>query len=89
MVMQIAEFFIQPMYRRRAVGTAAIIQLWRRFPGQWEVQVLSDHRAASAFWKRGIALYARPDWSVTEIAALDGQRLLFHFEIELSDANRR
>lgn len=53
----IAEFFVLPGYRRRGVGTVTAHQVWRQFPGAWEVRVMESNGAARSFWERAIAAF--------------------------------
>jgi predicted acetyltransferase len=53
-----AEFFILRGYRGRGVGCEVAREVWRRFPGAWEVRVMKSNRAACAFWKRVISGFA-------------------------------
>jgi predicted acetyltransferase len=79
-VMQLAEFFIQPQYRRQGIGHTAAVALWKQFPGRWELQVMKDNRPAIEFWRNCIHAQAQV-WHVDEIIADDGPRLFFHFEV--------
>jgi predicted acetyltransferase len=49
-----AEFFILRGHRRSGVGTTAAHEVWKRFPGQWEVRVMESNHAASHFWQQAI-----------------------------------
>lgn len=49
-VWDMAEFFVIRSLRRRGVGAQAAHQLWRRFPGAWQVRVMQSNRAALRFW---------------------------------------
>jgi predicted acetyltransferase len=60
-VWDVAEFFIVRGHRRHGAGLAAIHQIWRRFPGRWEVRVMPSNRAAYHFWERAIALFTGED----------------------------
>lgn len=53
-VWDVAEFFIVRGFRRLGLGTKAAQEIWRRFPGQWEVRVIDRNRQAQAFWARAI-----------------------------------
>lgn len=79
-VMQVAEFFIKPEYRRQGIGQAAAAALWKQFPGRWELQVMKGNRAAIEFWSTCVKAQAQ-GWHMNEILADDGQRLCFHFEV--------
>ena len=39
-VWDMAEFFVLRGYRRRGIGTQIAHEVWRRFPGAWEVRVM-------------------------------------------------
>lgn len=56
-VWDLAEFFVLRGYRRRRVGTRAAHEVWRRFPGQWEVRVLQSNASARDFWTRAITAF--------------------------------
>ena len=51
----IAEFFILRGYRRRGIGTQIAHEVWRRFPGNWQVRVMEINPSAIRFWERAIA----------------------------------
>jgi predicted acetyltransferase len=53
-----AEFFILRGYRRRGIGTRAAHEVWRRFPGPWEVRVMQANASAQQFWAGAIATFA-------------------------------
>ena len=54
-VWDMVEFFVLRGYRRRGIGTQIAHEVWRRFPGQWEVRVMHSNAPARAFWKHAIA----------------------------------
>jgi predicted acetyltransferase len=49
-VWDVAEFFIVRRYRKRGVGATVAQEIWRRFPGAWEVRVAESNAPARAFW---------------------------------------
>jgi|SRR5580698_9051024 predicted acetyltransferase len=57
-VWDVAEFFILRAYRRRGIGTQAAHQVWRRFPGPWEVRVMQANVSAQQFWAGAIATFS-------------------------------
>jgi predicted acetyltransferase len=57
MVWDMAEFFILRAYRRRGIGTDVAHQVWRRFPGAWEVRVMESNNSAYQFWERTISAF--------------------------------
>jgi predicted acetyltransferase len=56
-VWDMAEFFVLRGYRRHGVGTAVAHQVWRRFPGLWQVRVMQSNRDARRFWDHAIAAF--------------------------------
>ena len=58
-VWDMAEFFVLRGCRRRGIGTLAAQEVWRRFPGLWEVRVMRSNPTASLFWKQAISDFIR------------------------------
>lgn len=56
-VWDVAEFFIARGHRRHGVGMNAAHEVWRKFPGRWEVRVTPRNQAGRAFWQRAIAAF--------------------------------
>src|SRR5215471_16609662 len=54
-VWDMVEFFLLRGYRRLGVGTKVAHEIWRRFPGKWEVRVIERNQRALSFWKGAIA----------------------------------
>ena len=57
-VWDMAEFFVIRGYRGRGVGTAVAHEVWRRFPGRWEIRVMQANKPARQFWEHAIKAYA-------------------------------
>jgi len=55
MVWDVVEFFVLRGYRRRGIGTRIAHEVWRRFPGQWEVRVMESNLVARDFWAHAIS----------------------------------
>jgi predicted acetyltransferase len=56
-VWDMAEFFVLRRYRRLGVGTKIAQEIWRRFPGRWEVRVLETNQPAVTFWQAAITSF--------------------------------
>jgi len=56
-VWDMAEFFVVRGYRRRGVGTQIAHEVWKRFPGAWEVRVMPANVSALVFWAHAIARF--------------------------------
>ena len=54
-VFQVAEFFVKPKYRRCGIGRAAATNIWQRFPGRWELQVMSRMTPLCSFGNDALA----------------------------------
>jgi predicted acetyltransferase len=57
-VWDVAEFFVVRRYRRRRIGTEIAHEIWRQFPGLWEVRVMEANRSARDFWEHAITAFA-------------------------------
>ena len=56
-VWDMAEFFVIRGYRRRGIGTQIAHEVWKRFPGAWEVRVMESNIPAYYFWARAISRF--------------------------------
>jgi predicted acetyltransferase len=56
-VWDMTEFFVLRGYRRRGIGTHIAHEMWRRFPGLWEVHVMESNIWAHEFWALTIAAF--------------------------------
>lgn len=56
-VWDMAEFFVIRGYRRRRIGTQVAHEVWRRFPGRWEIRVMQKNEAAQRFWQGAISSF--------------------------------
>lgn len=78
---QVAEFYIRPDSRRLGIGRSAVLEIWKLFPGQWELQVHKRNTAAIQFWVSCIEAETSDNLQLQEIVANDGRRLQFDFRI--------
>jgi predicted acetyltransferase len=79
-VWDMAEFFIIRGYRRRGMGTEVAHEVWRRFPGQWEVRVVKTNDMAKEFWDRAITRYIREADNPVSVEKDGKSWYLFSFE---------
>ena len=56
-VWDMAEFFVLHRYRRRGIGTYIAHEVWRQFPGAWELRVMESNVPAHQFWERAISAF--------------------------------
>lgn len=56
-VWDVAEFFVLRAYRRRSVGTVVAHELWRRWPGRWQVRVMQANEAGCRFWEKTVRTF--------------------------------
>jgi predicted acetyltransferase len=57
-VWDMAEFFVLRRCRKQGIGAAVAREVWRRFPGSWEVRVLANNQPARRFWEAAIRSFA-------------------------------
>jgi predicted acetyltransferase len=56
-VWDMAEFFVIRGFRRRHIGTDVAVEVWRQFPGRWEIRVMESNQSAFCFWERATAAF--------------------------------
>jgi predicted acetyltransferase len=56
-VWDMAEFFIVRGCRRRGIGTHVAQEVWKQFPGTWEVRVMESNIPACRFWASAVSLF--------------------------------
>jgi predicted acetyltransferase len=76
LVWDLAEFFVLRGYRRHGVGTTASHQVWRRFPGLWQVRVMRSNRDGHRFWDHAIAAFTG---QTIESAVVEKNGKLWHY----------
>jgi predicted acetyltransferase len=83
-VWDMTEFFILRGYRGRGIGTAAAHQVWKRFPGRWQVRVMATNEPAYRFWHHAVKSFAGDDFLVTDYqqAGKDWHRLSFESKLK-------
>ena len=59
----IGGFFVARAYRRRGYGAAMAREVFRRFPGAWQVLQVRRNPAAQSFWRRVIGEYTGSRYS--------------------------
>jgi predicted acetyltransferase len=79
------EFFVIRRYRRRGIGTHIAHEVWRRFPGTWEVRVMESNTVAFHFWERAISGFAGEVARPTRIKKDDEDWNLFSFESKATE----
>ena len=87
LVWDMAEFFVMRRHRRRGVGRAVAQEIWRRFPGPWEVRVLESYLPAQAFWEAAVQGFAGSAAGVPVSVDRGGKRWRV-FSFVSSDAGR-
>jgi predicted acetyltransferase len=51
------EFHVLRAYRRAGYGLAMAWEVFDRYPGAWQIEVIGPNLAAQAFWRRAVDLY--------------------------------
>jgi predicted acetyltransferase len=79
-IWDMAEFFIIRGARRRGLGTQVVQQVWKRFPGPWEVRVIESNTAAQRFWAGAVATFLGQPFSPARIEKGGMNWTVFSFE---------
>ena len=76
-----AQFWVHRKFKGRGVGADAVGQLFARYAGLWEVNVIPANRGAFAFWRRVIHRHAVGP-------VIEGRRPAPHLRGQLKDLFR-
>jgi predicted acetyltransferase len=79
-VWDVAEFFIARAYRRLGIGMKAAHEVWKRFPGPWEVRVMQLNGVGVNFWQRAITAFTGDEVRPTQVENDGEWWLVFAFE---------
>jgi predicted acetyltransferase len=79
-IWDMAEFFVIRRYRRLGIGTRLAHEIWRRFPGLWEVRVMEANHAACIFWGKAIAAFVGHAIQYSSFGKSGEPRRLYSFE---------
>lgn len=76
----ITEFFIMRKYRRQGVGKQVAIEVFRRLPAKWEIQVIEQNSPAQVFWRSVISEYTQDKFQEERFENDEWQGLVFYFD---------
>lgn len=62
-VRDIAEFFVMKIYRHHHLGQKMAFELFKLFPGKWEVRQLPAAKEARTFWLKVIDRFTQHDFT--------------------------
>ncbi len=79
-IWDMAEFFVVRKYRRRGIGTEAAHEVWRRFPGAWEIRVMESNPSAQRFWERVIGAFVGEEARSIHVEKSGKRWRVFSFE---------
>ena len=79
-IYDMVEFFVVRGYRRQGIGSDVAADIWRRFPGRWEIRVMEANRGALPFWERSIAGFV--GHSVPSVRVQKGDKVWHAFSFE-------
>ena len=48
---EMAEFYVLPEFRRRGLGTACAVDIFRKHPGNWEIHFNKHNQASRILWQ--------------------------------------
>ena len=73
------DFFVLRKFRHRGVGERIARQFFKRFPGGWQVDHLTQNKPAAAFWKKVISRYTRGKFKTKSARRKDGRVTVMQF----------
>jgi predicted acetyltransferase len=81
-VMDVAEFFVVRGARGKGIGLAVAHELFRRFPGTWEIRVREANKGARAFWASVVERWIGQTPATESFTAKEVGWALFRFEAD-------
>jgi predicted acetyltransferase/N-acetylglutamate synthase-like GNAT family acetyltransferase len=54
---RIDEFFILAKFQGKGIGRQIAHQIWRTFPGHWELSVIPENKSALTFWRHAVSSF--------------------------------
>jgi predicted acetyltransferase len=80
------EFFIVGKFQGRGVGREVATQLFKRFPGTWEVMQMESNTPAISFWKKVVSDHTAGKFLESKINMPDPkphENILLKFKIDI------
>lgn len=59
----IAEFFVIPTYRKNGIGQKFAIEIFKKYPGNWQVRQIDGAHKATDFWRKTIRAFTNNNFS--------------------------
>jgi aminoglycoside 6'-N-acetyltransferase I len=75
------EFFLLRSFRRTGIGRRAAFEIFNRFPGRWQLEVLAKNFPAQAFWRKILRQCSENPFEERSETTDAGRRRIFRFEI--------
>lgn len=66
-VKDIAEFFVMPLYRKKHYGKWMAFEIFKKYPGKWEVRELAQATTARSFWVNTIDEFTKGKYKENKI----------------------
>jgi predicted acetyltransferase len=79
-VWDMAEFFVLRGHRRHGIGLQAAAEVWKLFPGKWEVRVMGRNQRAMGFWNRAICEFVGREIQPRPYEKDEEERFVFAFD---------
>jgi predicted acetyltransferase len=73
------DFFVLRKFRHRGVGERIARQLFNRYPGHWQIDLLKGNKPAAAFWRKVISRYTRGEFKTKSASCGDGPVTILQF----------
>src|SRR3990167_5062439 len=56
------EFFILAKFQGQRIGEMIAHQLWKTYPGLWEISVIPENKKALAFWRKAVTNFTHGNY---------------------------
>lgn len=66
-VKSISEFFVMKKYRRIGIGSATVREIFKKYPGRWEIRVDKNNKVGLKFWRKNIKLFKKENYKEVKV----------------------
>ncbi|WP_216597578.1 hypothetical protein [Persicobacter sp. CCB-QB2] len=68
---KVCEFYVIPAVRKKGFGKALAFEIFRRYPGKWDVRQLFAAKRAQLFWKATIDDFTSGNYQESQLSDPD------------------
>ena len=82
-VYDIEQFFVLRKFKGKGIGKMAVVELFGRYPGKWQIRVLKENTAALKFWLSAVMNVVDNNYELSLDIDVDLEMHFIRFESQL------